>query len=70
MARGQGWREQVRSRNLVESKPWIFVRVVRGVGGVEAVVAKYDSPQDSSGCRMETGLEEMRVGQVICMTSL
>lgn len=65
MARGQGWREQVRSRNLVESKPWIFVG-----GAVGGVVAKSESPQDSSGCRMENGLEEMRVGQVICTTSL
>lgn len=41
---------------------------VCGVGG--RVVAKSENPQDSSGCRMETGLEEMRVGQVICITSL
>lgn len=40
----------------------------RGGGG--GVVAKSESPQDSSGCRMENGLEEMRVGQVICITSL
>lgn len=40
------------SKDLVKEKPMV----------------KSENPEDSSGCRMENDLEDMIVGQVICIS--